>query len=179
MEQHGSQYKISHGVKQGGCLSPTFTFRQNDYQLRYTNIGWLIRCNNYYIGVSCYADDFSLIYPSVSGIQRSSSEPILIMKNAQTIPYINKCAYVGNDLSVESNNKLVSRAIVNLNVKTTNVLPDFSSISRCDINTLSVLNTTCGMNMSNVEITNLRSAQHIFHSLAEISQKDLEITLLN
>ena len=57
-------------VKQGGCLSPTlFSVYMNELIeiLRKNNIG--CRYGSEYMGVFCYADDFSLLCPSFTGIK--------------------------------------------------------------------------------------------------------------
>ena len=61
---------ISNGVKQGGCLSPTlFSLYINDLIniLRQNNIG--CRYGPHYMGVYGYADDISLLCPTVSGMK--------------------------------------------------------------------------------------------------------------
>ena len=61
---------ISNGVKQGGCLSPTlFSIYLNGLiqDLRLSNIG--CRYGNQYMGVYCYADDISLLSPSITGLR--------------------------------------------------------------------------------------------------------------
>ena len=65
-----NQYSISNGVKQGGCLSPTlFSIYSNDLinVLRSSNIGCIY--GNHYMGVYCYADDISLLSPTLSGLK--------------------------------------------------------------------------------------------------------------
>ena len=61
---------ISNGVKQGGCLSPTlFSLYINNLIniLRQINIG--CRYGAHYMGVYGYADDISLLCPTVSGMK--------------------------------------------------------------------------------------------------------------
>ena len=61
---------ISNGVKQGGCLSPTlFSLYINDLNniLRHNNIG--CRYGPHYMRVYGYADDISLLCPTVSGMK--------------------------------------------------------------------------------------------------------------
>ena len=62
--------KISNGVKQGGCLSPSrFSIYLNNLilNLRNSNIGCKYRSE--YMGVFGYADDLSLLCPSFTGIK--------------------------------------------------------------------------------------------------------------
>ncbi len=61
---------ITNGVKQGGCLSPTLFSVYLDKLidiLRQSNIG--CRYGSHYMGVYCYADDLSLLSPTVTGIR--------------------------------------------------------------------------------------------------------------
>ena len=61
-----SQSHVSNGVKQGGCLSPTLFsvyFNELIETLRKNNIG--SSYGSEYMGVFCYADDLSLLCPSV------------------------------------------------------------------------------------------------------------------
>ena len=64
------KYHISNGVKQGGCLSPTlFSVYLNNLIdiLRTSNIG--CRYGSEYMGVFCYADDLSLLCPTLTGLR--------------------------------------------------------------------------------------------------------------
>ena len=61
---------ISNGVKQGGCISPTFfsVYLNGLIEiLRKNNIG--CRYGSEFMGVYCYADDLSLLCPSFTGIK--------------------------------------------------------------------------------------------------------------
>ena len=61
---------ISNGVKQGGCMSLTLFSIYLDKLLgilRASNVG--CRYGNHYMGAFCYADDISLLLPTVSGLQ--------------------------------------------------------------------------------------------------------------
>ena len=63
-------FGISNGVKQGGCLSPTlFSLYINNLIniLRKNNIG--CRYGPHHMGVYGYADDISLLCPTVSGMK--------------------------------------------------------------------------------------------------------------
>ena len=62
---------ISNGVKQGGVISPVFFGLYIDNLikiLKIRNIGGKIGTN--YIGVFGYADDFSLLCPSLEGLKK-------------------------------------------------------------------------------------------------------------
>ena len=62
------RFSIANGVKQGGVLSPILFSIYMDKlikQLRNSNIGCKIL--NQYVGVFCYADDISLLCPSITG----------------------------------------------------------------------------------------------------------------
>lgn len=64
------QYQISNGVKQGGILSPVLYSVYVDNlikQLRNSNIG--CKYKNEYMGFYGYADDISLLCPTLTGIQ--------------------------------------------------------------------------------------------------------------
>ena len=64
------KYKISNGVKQGGCLSPSlFSIYSNNLiiNLRNSNIG--CKYGSEYMGVFGYADDLSLLCSSFTGIK--------------------------------------------------------------------------------------------------------------
>ena len=66
-----SKYTISNGVKQGGVLSPILysVYTDNLIQiLRKSNIG--CRYNNQYMGIYGYADDISLLCPTLTGLQK-------------------------------------------------------------------------------------------------------------
>ena len=61
---------ISNGVKQSGCISPTFFsvyLNRLIETLRKNNIG--CRYGSEFMGVYCYADDLSLLCPSFTGIK--------------------------------------------------------------------------------------------------------------
>ena len=62
---------ISNGVKQGGVLSPILYSVYVDNLIRIlrdSKIGCMY--NNKYMGIFTYADDISLLYPTLSGIQK-------------------------------------------------------------------------------------------------------------
>ena len=64
-----SQFSVSNGVKQGGVMSPVlFTVYLDNLlkNLRQRNIGCEIGAT--YLGVFGYADDLTLLCPSISGL---------------------------------------------------------------------------------------------------------------
>ena len=66
---------ISNGVKQGGVLSPILysVYVDNLIRiLRYSKIGCMY--NNEYMGIFTYADDISLLCPTLSGIQKNVTD---------------------------------------------------------------------------------------------------------
>ena len=66
-----TKYRIKNGVKQGGCLSPTFFSVYIDKLielLRKSNVG--CRYGSQYMGVYCYADDLSLLSPTITGLNK-------------------------------------------------------------------------------------------------------------
>ena len=69
-----SNCNISNGIKQGGCISPTFfSVYLNGLikKLRKNNIG--CRYGSEFMGVFCYADDLSLLCPSFTSINLFST----------------------------------------------------------------------------------------------------------
>ena len=53
-------------------------------------------------------------------------KPILRMKHGQIIPYVEKCIHLGNTLNLSSiEHAMLDSAIIDLNVKTNNLLLDF------------------------------------------------------
>ena len=74
---------ISNGVKQGGCLSPTlFSLYINALIniLRQNNIG--CRYGPHYMGVYGYADDISLLCPTVSGMKEMLKTYAKLLQNS-------------------------------------------------------------------------------------------------
>ena len=62
--------KISNGVKQGGCLSPSlFSIYLNNLILNLGNSNIGCKYGSEYMGVFGYADDLSLLCPSFTGIK--------------------------------------------------------------------------------------------------------------
>ena len=69
-DMFSNQYSIYIGVKQCGCLSPTyFNMYSNDLidVLHSSNIG--CRYGNHYMGVYCYTDDIGLLPPTLTGLK--------------------------------------------------------------------------------------------------------------
>jgi hypothetical protein len=66
---HSLPFNISNGVKQGGVLSPIlFTVYIDDLLKKLRNSGIGCCMNNVYTGVVAYADDITLLSPSVRGL---------------------------------------------------------------------------------------------------------------
>ena len=166
---------ISNGVKQGGCLSPTlFSLYINDLIniLQQNNIG--CRYGPHYMGVYGYADDISLLCPTVSGMKEmlktcetfakqhdilfnaSKSQLLwfgngkktihisLKMENGLVIPYVDSCKHLGNEISMNRMNVFINNATNDLHCRLNSLLADFS---HCDSVTLSILFKTYCMNL--------------------------------
>ena len=73
----------------------------------------------------------------------------LVMQNGQSIQYVNKCSYLGNELCPTNKNVLPLNAVNDLNCRLNNLLADFS---HCDSKTLSVLFRTYCMNVYGSQI---------------------------
>ena len=69
-ENHLSQYfELSNGVKQGGVLSPILLNIYIDkLLLELKRSGYGCHINNTFIGALCYADDVTLLSPSIRGL---------------------------------------------------------------------------------------------------------------
>ena len=66
--------KISNGVKQGGCVSPSlFNIYLNNLILNLRNSSIGCKHGSEYMGVCRYADDLSLLCPSFTGIKEMLS----------------------------------------------------------------------------------------------------------
>ena len=62
--------KISNGVKQGGCLTPSlFSIYLNNLIIHQRNSSICCKYGSEYMGVFGYADDLSLLCPSFTGIK--------------------------------------------------------------------------------------------------------------
>ena len=71
----------SNGVKQGGCISPTFfSVYLNELmkKQRKNNIG--CRYGSEFMGVFCYADDLSLLYVHLLQVSKKCQEHVKYMQ---------------------------------------------------------------------------------------------------
>ena len=124
-----SHFSISNGVKQGGVLSPIlFTIYIDNLiiQLRKFNIGCKI--GNSFLGVFGYADDLTLLCPSLAGLKQMlnvcedyakeynilfnasksklmhfgknyyDAQYVLHMSNGSKIDYVEQCIHLGTTL---------------------------------------------------------------------------------
>ena len=136
------------------------------------NIG--CRYGPHYMGVYGYADDISLLCPTVSGMKEmlktcetfakqhdilfnaSKSQLLwfgkgkkpkhisLKMENVQVIPYVDSCKHLGNEISMNRMDVFMNNATNDLHCKLNSLLTDFS---HCDSVTLSTLFKTYCMNL--------------------------------
>ena len=163
--------KISNGVKQGGCLSPSlFSIYINILilNLRSNNIG--CKYESEYMGVFGNADDLSLLCPSFSGIKEmlnicekyakkynilfnatkcqllyfgkdsnnDNVQPVLSMDNGKKIPYVTKCLHLGNSIITTcTKGSMINNAIADLNIKSNNLLAEFSFSNSSTLSVLS------------------------------------------
>ena len=96
---------ISNDVKQEGCLSPSlFSIYLNNLiiNLRNSNIG--CKYGSEYMGVSGYADDLSLLFPSFIGIKKMMN---ICEKYARTYDILfnatsSQLLYFGKDSNVDN-----------------------------------------------------------------------------
>ena len=161
------KYGIANGVKQGGVLSPILFGIYMDNlikRLKDSNIGCKI--GNNYVGVFCYADDLTLISPTLTGLKCmlsicenyadeykilfnasksqllhftkcNTQEKITVKtKNNKIIESTDKCVYLGIPLHACTLNNDMTSTVRDFNRKVNNLLADFSFV---DSNTLSVL----------------------------------------
>ena len=126
------------------------------------------------MGVNGYADDISLVCPTVSGMKEmvktcetfakqhdilfnasksqllwfgKGKKPINIslkMENGQEIQYVDSCVHRDNEISMNSMSVFINNATNDLHCRLNSLLTDFS---HCDSITLSTLFKTCCMNL--------------------------------
>ena len=74
------------------------------------------------------ASKSQLLYFSKKDDPLHIKKPTLRMKHGQIIPYVEKCIHLGNTLNSSSiEHAMIDSAIIDLNVKTNNLLSEFSS----------------------------------------------------
>ena len=73
------------------------------------------------------ASKSQLLYFSKKDDPMHVMRPILRMSHGQIVPYVEKCIHLGNTLSTSSTeHALIDSAITDLNIKTNNLLSEFS-----------------------------------------------------
>ena len=161
------KYGITNGVNQGGVLFPILFGIYMDNlikRLKDSNIGRKI--GNNYVGVFCYADELTLLSPTLTGLKcifticetytdeykilfnasknqllhftkSNTQEKITLeMNDNKIIESTDKCVYLGNPLHSCTLNKDMSHTVRDFNRRVNNLLADFSFV---DSNTLAVL----------------------------------------
>ena len=149
--------------------------------LRKSSVG--CRYGSQYMGMYCYADDLSLLFPTITGLhimldicETFANEQHIIfnakksqllcfsansnvqahnisikMKNGQSIPFVESCMHLGNELYAGCKHVLIKNAIKDLNSRLNCLMADFS---HCDSSTLSVLFNTYCMNIYGSQLWN-------------------------
>ena len=170
-----SQFSVSNGVKQGGVMSPVlFTVYLDNLlkNLRQRNIGCKIGAT--YLGVFGYADDLTLLCPSISGLKemlkicedyasdyniifnakksklmhfgrnKMNTKTTISMANGCTIDYVEQCVHLGTIIHSDITRKNIDSAVNDLFMRTNNLIADFSYTHS---STLSVLFQSYCMNV--------------------------------
>ena len=156
-------FKCRNGIKQGGVLSPILFCVYMDEllsRLEKAKIGCHI--GHHYMGAFCYADDVTLVAPSVGAAQKmlsicekyareydvifNSSKSVVLLHNVnsapnltlngQELPCTEKAAHLGCFVGSEGSNANINKAVGDLAYRT-NVL--MSNFGYCDVNVLSKL----------------------------------------
>ena len=80
---HLSQYfELTNGVKQGGVLSPIlFNIYIDKFLLELKGSGYRCHINNIFVRALCYADDVTLLSPSIRGLNAMISLCEVFAKN--------------------------------------------------------------------------------------------------
>ena len=161
------KYGIANGVMQGGVLSPILFVIYMDNLIKRSkdsNIGCKIGIN--YVGVFCYADDLTLLSPTLTGLKcmlaicetyannykilfnasksqllhftksNTQEKNTLEMINNKIFKSTDRCVYLGISLHACTLNNDMSSTVRDFNRRVNNLLVDFSFV---DSNTLSVL----------------------------------------
>ena len=151
-----SHFRIRNGVKQGGVLSPIlFTIYIDNLiiQLRKFNIGCKI--GNSLLGVFGYADDLTLLCPSLAGLKQMlnvcedfakeynilfnasksklmhsgknyfDAQHVLHMSNGSNIDYVEQCVHLGTTLYSDIAIRNINNAVNDLFMRTNNLMADF------------------------------------------------------
>ena len=170
-----SQFTVGNGVKQGGVLSPIlFTVYLDSLikTLKQRNIGCKI--GNKFLGVFGYADDLTLLCPTLSGLQEMlnvcedfakdynilfnasksklmyfgknnlNCENLLCMSNGSSIEFVEQCVHLGTKIYSDISKKNIDNATNDLYMRTNNLMADFSYAQS---STLSVLYNSYCMNV--------------------------------
>ena len=152
-----SQFTVGNGVKQGGVLSPIlFTVYLDSLikTLKQRNIGCKI--GNKFLGVFGYADDLTLLCPTLSGLEEMlnvcedfakdynilfnasksklmyfgknnlNCENLLCMSNGSSIEFVEQCVHLGTKIYSDISNKNIDNATNDLYMRTNNLMADFS-----------------------------------------------------
>ena len=169
------QFPVGNGVKQGGVLSPVlFTVYLNNLlkTLKQRNIGCKI--GNRYLAVFGYADDLTLLCPSLTGLKEmlNTCEPyakdynilfnakksklmyfgknnintnnMMSMSNGTKIDFVEQCTHLETIIYSDITRKNVDFAVNDLFMRTNNLMADFSYTHS---STLSVLYNSYCMNV--------------------------------
>ena len=162
-------------IKQGGVLSPIlFTVYLDSLikTLKQRNIGCKI--GNKFLGVFGYADDLTLLCPTLSGLQEMlnvcedfakdynilfnpsksklmyfgknnlNCENLLCMSNGSSIEFVEQCVHLGTKIYSDISKKNIDNATNDLYMRTNNLMADFSYAQS---STLSVLYNSYCMNV--------------------------------
>ena len=169
------QFPVGNGVKQGGVLSPVlFTVYIDNLlkTLKQRNIGSKI--GNSYLGVFGYADDLTLLCPSLTGLKEMlntceayakdynilfnakksklmyfgrnniNTNNMMSMSNGTRIDFVEQCTHLGTIIYSDIRRKNVDFAVNDLFMRTNNLMADFSYTHS---STLSVLYNSYCMNV--------------------------------
>ena len=170
-----SQFTLGNGVKQGGVLSPIlFTVYLDSLikTLKQRNIGCKI--GNKFLGVFGYADDLTLLCPTLSGLQEMlnacedfatdynilfnaskmklmyigknnlNCENLLCMSNGSSIEFVEQCIHLVSKIYSDISKKNIDNATNDLYMRTNNLMADFFYAQS---STLSVLYNSYCMNV--------------------------------